>query len=130
MKQYKVLIIDDDDLFLFVTKQSLNHLEMIEKLETAQDVSQARIILDQWKSSGDSDPLLLFIDFNLDEMNGIDFAHLFKKEYSLHFNETRLFILTSSIDRETKKKVMALPLIDDVLQKPLYEEKIKEILTL
>lgn len=122
-----VLLIDDDDLFLYLTERTLQKAPCLGKINSCSSVAEARVYLDSCISSQQPFPDAIFVDVNMPGMNGMDFADLYSQEYAPHKPETKLVILTSSISRKEKVKAMEIPAVNDFMQKPLTTEKLNSL---
>lgn len=129
MKRSKILMIDDDKLFLKLTEMSLKDSPSLENIDSFDDVEEARAYLESCKANTKPFPDAIFVDMNMPIMNGIDFAKLFAEEYSQICPRTKLVMLTCSISRKEKAKAMAIPAVSDFIEKPLTEEKLRQLLS-
>lgn len=122
-----VLMIDDDDLFLYLTERTLQKAASLGKINSYSSMAEARAYLDSCISSQQGFPDAIFVDVNMPGMNGMEFAELYSQEYMPHTPETKLVILTSSISRKEKVRAMEIPAVDDFMQKPLTTEKLNSL---
>ena len=127
MKKFKVLLIDDDELFLFLTEKTLKKTSCLESFSSFKDTTEAKAYLDSCIAEQAPFPDVIFVDMNMPGMNGEDFAILYSEKYMEQFPETKLVILTSSISRKEKVRAMEIPAVVDFMQKPLTEEKLQSI---
>lgn len=128
MKKIKVLLVDDDDMFLFLTEKTLEEVSYLDYINSIKSVKEARAYLDSCIASQSPFPDVIFVDMNMPEMSGMDFANLYSQEYAAQYPETKLVILTSSISRKEKVKAMDIPAVNDFIQKPLTEEMLNSLL--
>jgi CheY-like chemotaxis protein len=114
MKQ-KAFIIDDDHICHFITR----HLIISEDL--AQEVMcfyQAEEAL-QRLLSGDSLPEMIFLDLNMPHMNGWQFLDALRPHEARLRSQTRIFILTSSMDPADQEKAWQYASVAGYFLKPL-----------
>ena len=128
MNKKNVLLIDDDDLFLYLTERTIQKANFLGTINSISDVHEALAYLDACAAKEFPFPDIIFVDMNMPDMNGMDFADLFNKKYAPLFPETKLVMLTSSISRKEKVKALDLPSVRDFLEKPLTEKKLKSVL--
>lgn len=122
-----VLLIDDDDLFLYLTERTLQKAPCLDTINSCNSVEEARAYLDTCLSKGQPFPDAIFVDVNMPGMSGMEFADLYSREYASQKPDTKLVILTSSISRKEKVKAMEIPAVNDFLQKPLTTEKLTSL---
>jgi len=128
MRKYKLLFIDDDELFLFLTQQSFKNVTWINSLETATSQQNAIELLNKKSNDPSEFPDIIFIDFHIGENDGLEVAQYFHENLSDQFPDTTIFMLTSSSSAEKKSDALAIPVIDEVLQKPLTSETLQKYL--
>lgn len=128
MKKAKILLIDDDTLFLSLTERSLRQTSYLKKINCLTHVKDAREYLDSCIENELSVPDLIFLDINMPGISGLDFADLYSRRYADQFPDTKLVILTSSNCYKDKLKAMKIPGVDEFVQKPLTEEKLTQLL--
>jgi CheY-like chemotaxis protein len=119
MQQYNILLIDDDELFIFLTRQQLTKSNLLKRLKTATCETEAIKYMEEAGSKPEEFPDIILIDLNLNESDGVEIAKFFQDNFAVKFPDTRVFMLTSSIDTHRKKQALALPVVVDILQKPL-----------
>ncbi len=128
MKKAEILLIDDDELFLRLTESSLKKNSFLKRINCISHVKDAREYLDTRMVEEESFPDIIFLDVNMPGIGGLDFADLYSRRYADYFPDTKLVILTSSCSRKEKIKAMQIPAVDEVVEKPLTEEKLSLLL--
>ena len=128
MKKAKILLIDDDPLFLFLTKKTLKDVPCLEKVSCVTHAKEARQYLDFCIEGDLPFPDAIFLDINMPGIGGMDFADLYSRRYADLYPDTKLVILTSSSSWKDKVKAMEIPAVDEVVQKPLTTEKLNSLL--
>lgn len=114
----KILLIDDDYVFLNIAKFALNKAIPNARIEMVYNGEEAIKTLQQ------TDPDVIFVDINMPVMGGWEFLdHLFQDNKKPLF---KIFIVTSSIDPNDKSKASIYPNINGFIEKPLTSEKICE----
>ncbi len=127
MKQFNILIIDDDpDDHLFV-KSAINEFGLSINLISVYDGTQGLNYLGISEASIDRKrfPDLILCDINMPYMTGISFLEIVKSDES--YKNIPICILTTSCDESTKEKLMGLGAIDCII-KPSYVSNYKTIL--
>lgn len=122
----RVVIIDDDDIFLFLcTKalQNVGHTEDVKKFTNSQkgleyllnDISEADF------------PTLLMIDINMPLVNGWEIIETLEKKKPKLIQRCKIFILSSSIDTRDKEKALSYKTVEGFIIKPVSETYLREI---
>lgn len=128
MKKAKILLIDDDELFLSLTTKSLRQASYLKKVCCISHVKEARKYLDSCIEKGRRFPDIIFLDINMPGIGGLDFADLYGRRYASRFPQTKLVILSSSNSRKDKDKALEIPAVQQYIQKPLTEEKLSSLI--
>jgi two-component SAPR family response regulator len=126
-KKINVLLVDDDDLFLFLTERTLNKSACLENINSCGSVAEAQAYLENCEKGPSPFRDVIFVDMNMPLMTGMDFAEWYNEKYGLTHQDSRLVILTSSISRKEKVKAMEIPAVYDFMQKPLTPEKLNSL---
>ena len=129
MEQAKILLIDDDELFLSLTKKTLDKTSYLKKINCINHVKDAREYLDSCIIFEQPFPDIIFLDIDMPGIGGLDFADLYSRRYAPLFPETKLVMLTSSNSRKNKVKAMEIPAIKEFVKKPLTQEKLHSLLS-
>jgi len=112
-------IVDDDEIFLMLARASLKSIYPQAEYFTANNGEEALQLLEK------QTPSLLFLDINMPVMNGWEFlAALEKSKNDIGFP---IYITTSSVAPEDKKKAKDSQLVKGFIEKPISLEKIKSV---
>ena len=74
-----------------------------------------------------SKPQLIFLDLNMPVMSGWEFLDSFSTPEYSEFNNTKVIILSSTIDPEDLEKSNKYPMVIDFLSKPISKEMLEYI---
>lgn len=124
----KILLIDDDELFLSLTSKALQNVSYLKRINCKSHAKEAREYLDACIEHGYAFPDIIFLDINMPGIGGLEFAELYSRRYAERFPATKLVILSSSISRKDKVKAMEIAAVDEFILKPLTTEKLNELL--
>ncbi len=127
MKQFNILIIDDDPDDHNFIKAAISEFGMrINVISVFDGLQGVKYLgLSEFNSVPKTLPDLIICDINMPFMNGIDFVEKLKGiEYCKNIP---VFILSTSCDEETKKKLIALGALDCLI-KPVYVSNYKILL--
>lgn len=126
----KVYIIDDDEVSVFLAQTMLEAEGFAREYETFQNpcdaIHQLLPILQQEQT--ESIPNVIFLDLNMPQMDGWHFMDRLSPHAELLKQNSRLYILTSSLDSMDVRKAKTYDFLAGFLQKPLEESDIQHIL--
>ena len=128
----KVLLVDDDSVTLSLCDMVIKRFTFAEEVDKAQNGQEAidyfNDIVDDSNNSNISVPAIIFLDLNMPVMNGWDFLDEFiRKGFNKLFPETRIIVLSSSIDPRDIQRASHYDIIIEFISKPLTLKVIKEI---
>ena len=127
-----IMCIDDDPITLMLFKKVVQKASFSEEIITAsngQDAITQINTINNDISNQKKKPQLIFLDLNMPVMGGWEFIDLFNSSYSLNLNNTKIIILTSTIDPEDIKKSKSYPNVIEFLPKPITIEMLNHLKT-
>ena len=122
-----ILCVDDDPITLMLCKMVITKAAFSNEIATAKNGEEALKYFDAFKKNAGSNnkPQLIFLDLNMPVMNGWEFLDSFTtKEYS-DYQDTKVIILSSTIDPEDLEKSKKYPMVIDFLSKPISREMLE-----
>ena len=127
----KVLCVDDDSISLTISQLLLKRAGFAGDVVTAIDGSDALEYFEKLFAT-DSDPAksspeLILLDINMPVMNGWEFLQAFVPQYSDKLPDTRIVILSSTIDPEDFALAKQYPIVVQFISKPLSIENLEEL---
>lgn len=128
----KVLLIDDDEIALMlselVIEQNAFSHEVVKLVNGKQGLdffeNQAK---DLKQGQGAEVPSLVFLDLNMPVMNGWDFLEGFAHAYQALFSQTRVVVLSSTVDPKDFVRARQYDFVADFLNKPLSDEALASL---
>lgn len=115
----KILLIDDDEIFLFVAVATLEGTLPKADVRVVQNGEEALSFINKL------DVQMVFVDLNMPKMNGWEFLDSI---YELGKHEDfPIFIMTSSIDPRDEEKALNHPVKPVYLRKPISKSRILEL---
>jgi CheY-like chemotaxis protein len=128
----KVFCIDDDTVALMLYKIMLNKSlfcsEIITALNGQEALNYYSNLLNSASETEKSEyPRLIFLDLNMPVMGGWEFLDNFSNSFFKHFEETKVIVLSSTIDPEDFEKAKQYPMVIKSLSKPLTRDMLKYI---
>jgi YesN/AraC family two-component response regulator len=118
-----VIFIDDDEDLNFLQERMCARSKVISNYYIASSAIQSL----QHLSETNITPDIIFVDINMPIMNGFQFIEEFERNYSNKFPDTQLYVLSSSVRSDDRRKSLEYPSVKDFLIKPLTEEQLIEI---
>jgi CheY-like chemotaxis protein len=123
-----MLLIDDDELFIFLTRQSFLKSDLIQSFDAVTNKLEAIAYLEDKKQNPSDFPDIILIDFNLQEVDGLTLAQYFQQHLKDQFPHSRIFMLTCSRDKQRISRALKVPVVEKVLQKPLSTDILESFL--
>ena len=126
-----ILCIDDDPITLMLCKMVITKASFSNEIATAKNGEQALNYFDALKNnnSNNSKPQLIFLDLNMPVMGGWEFLDSFSTPEYSDYHDTKIIILSSTIDPEDLEKSKQYPMVIDFLSKPISKEMLEYLKT-
>ena len=121
----KILCIDDDSITLMLCKKVISKAEFSNEIDTAHNGDDALKYLDELIIKHKNEPnvelpQLIFLDLNMPIMNGWEFLDMLTQtHYKETFANTKVIVLSSTIDPKDIEKSKSYPMVIDFLSKPI-----------
>lgn len=125
----RIYIIDDDEIFQFITRKSFERLDRKDELFFFLNGEDALLSIKDSIASGIELPELIFLDINMPIMDGWDFLTELQVLIDSAVNKPNIYMVSSSIDDKDLIKSKKYSMIKDYIVKPIKDVHIKEILT-
>lgn len=124
----KVYLIDDDDIFVFLTKKTILKVTANVDVEVFSDGLQAITHLKNIKDQPELLPDVIFLDLNMPVMDGWEFLAEYQELYASFARKNELYIVSSSISPHEMERSKNISSVSEFIIKPLVKEKFLEIL--
>ena len=128
-----ILCVDDDPITLMLCKMVISKSSFAKEIITAQNGEEAVNYFDELKLNNlgaeiKKYPSLVFLDLNMPVMDGWEFLDQFSKdEYTAFFKNTKVIVLSSTIDPKDIEKSKTYPMVIDFLSKPITKDILEEL---
>ena len=119
MNNHKVLLVDDDEITNFMSKQILSEIGL-NKVSSVSNGQEALTFLQT------NCPDVIFLDIKMPVMDGFEFLSELQEQQLC--KGTKVIMLTSSSRETEKKQATSFNNVIDFLVKPLTKLKIGEVL--
>lgn len=128
MRRY--LLIDDDDIISVIHPIIIKRVDPNADIELMREGTEALDYLRKLKEEGQTAPDIIFLDINMPLMNGFDFLSSLNDEEKSFLINTKIIMLSSTIDPRDTEKAKNFPQITDFITKPLNVEYLGRLLNL
>lgn len=124
----KVYLIDDDDIYVFLTRKTILKVLQDVDVEVFSDGLQAINHLKMVQHSPELLPDVIFLDLNMPVMDGWEFLKEYEEIYPAFARKNELYIVSSSISPHELERSKNISTVSEFIIKPLVKEKFLEIL--
>lgn len=127
-----VLLVDDDPFSLLVTKNIIDNEFFSHEILISSNGSHAlgevqKIIELKKLNRGSSYPLVIFLDLDMPIMDGWDFLEHYSRHFHDNMPDTKVIILTSTMNDYTISKARKYPVVSKVLQKSFLKSSMDSL---
>jgi CheY-like chemotaxis protein len=129
----KILCVDDDPITLMLYKKVLTIANFSKEIDSANNGKQALTYFDNLKSEIVSNsntvfPKIVFLDLNMPILSGWEFLDIFTQNgYSSVFPDTKVIVMSSTIDPKDIEKSKSYPMVIEFLSKPITKEMLRTL---
>jgi len=124
MKRF--LLIDDDDIICIVHPAIIQQTFPGSSIEIIQSSLEALEYINEMAKMNEPSPDAVFLDINLPQLNGFDLLQQLSEAAQDWLAQTRIYMLSASIDERDMERVKEIPLIHSFVGKPLTVDFLKE----
>lgn len=123
-----IWIIDDDDLFIMITRNNIRKVSTQIATEVFHDGRESMHSLTQRISEGGNLPDIIFLDLNMPLVDGWVFLSTYAQLAAEVRSKIQLYICTSSIDPKDISRAKEFEDVTEFKEKPLSTDIVVEIL--
>lgn len=124
----KILLIDDSEPDNFLHAYLLNKSKKVQQIDTVLNVEKALEYLRDTKVKGEEAPDAILLDINMPRLNGWEFLDIVLKSDEFEGIQTKVYMLTTSLNPDDEYKALKVYKLDGYLNKPLTIEHIHQII--
>jgi CheY-like chemotaxis protein len=118
------LLVDDNDVDLFIQKRFIEISGFARNIKTYNSPNQAITYLQE---SSSEMPQIIFLDLNMPDMDGFGFLEKFIQLPKEIQEIAKVVVLTSSSNQSDKKRAETYSSVTNFLSKPLSVEALKSL---
>ena len=119
-----VLVVDDDEIFNFLSKKTLEKMAIAKDVHTALNGRDALDLLNNYYQGSLSAPDVILLDLNMPILDGFGFMEAFKKLKLPNKEKIKIIVVSSSQDPNDIRRSMELG-ASQYISKPLTEESLR-----
>ncbi|WP_316747444.1 response regulator [Pedobacter gandavensis] len=123
----KFYLIDDDTIFVFLTRKTLQVANLSTDLTVFEDGKKALLDLELSADQPDLLPDVIFLDLNMPVLDGWGFLEEYLLLEPKISKKIEIYIVSSSISPSELERSQGIPVVTDFLTKPLSRSKFVEI---
>ena len=120
-----VLLIDDNPSCNFIMNEFIKLADDQIEVYDAESVEHA---MDQLTGDLIRFPDVIYVDLNMPVLNGFDFIELYEQEFLRDHPDSKIYMLSSSLRPEDKKKAMNYKCVKDFVSKNDIDHFLQETL--
>ena len=122
-----VLLVEDDPITIMVCDRIMKMTFFAKNVTSCENGKIALDYLLKIRESGPT-PKIIFLDINMPVMNGWDFLEDYVMKYSDRLPDTKVVIVSSTVNPEDFSKANKYHLVIDFINKPLTIEGMEELM--
>ena len=124
-----VLLIDDDAIYQFVSRKTLEATGHAEKISICSNGEEALHFLEKNRYDLNELPDVILLDVNMPVMNGWEFLEAYQSLKPQLSKEIHVFLVTSSMNEQDRDFSRRYDCVEDYIVKPLDRVKVTELLS-
>ena len=124
MKRF--LLIDDDDIICIVHPAIIRQALPDSEVEIIKSSQEALSFIHEMKENNYPAPDAIFLDINMPELSGFGMLEKLDISDKVYLENTKIYMLSSSVDERDIERVKANPIIADFVGKPLTIDFLKQ----
>ncbi|HEX8548176.1 MAG TPA: response regulator [Cytophagaceae bacterium] len=122
-----IMLVEDDQITNFINERLIKKLNITQEIKVSLNGKEALSKISECLKTNHLCPELIFLDINMPVMDGFEFLQNFQQLRFDHKERIVIVMLTTSSNEHDLDKLVNLG-HKDFLNKPLTEDKVKNIL--
>jgi CheY-like chemotaxis protein len=121
----KLAIVDDDEAFVFLTREIVEETDMVNNISVFGNGLDALNFIQQNKNNSNELPEIILLDLNMPVMDGWQFLERYCTMTSELAKPIAVYICTSSISPDDVAKAREISAVSDYIVKPVTTDNLK-----
>lgn len=127
-KPIVISVVDDDEIYQYTIKRTLNLLKLTKKVLIFSDGEEAIEFLEENIQDEETLPDVIFLDINMPIMDGFEFMDEFIKLKPRTGKKIIVYMVSSSVDPVDLERAQKINEISDYIVKPIGENQVLNII--
>ncbi|HEX9979298.1 MAG TPA: response regulator [Flavobacterium sp.] len=124
----RILCVDDDPITVMLCRKVISKASFAKHTDSAQNGEEALHYFDNLILHNDNHyPDLILLDLNMPVMGGWEFLDNFSKTYANFLTNTKVIVLSSTIDPSDVDKAKTYTMVIDFMSKPITVEMLENL---
>jgi CheY-like chemotaxis protein len=123
----KLLLIDDDEIFVFLTRKSLDEIACFDQINVCHSSKDAIDFLSQRSNKPEQLPEIILLDLSMPITDGWGFLVEYMQLKEKLCKQINLYIMSSSISPYDIEKAKSISAVSGFIIKPIAKEKVADI---
>ena len=124
----KLTLVDDDDVFVFLTKRMLEKYNLVDLIKIFDNGYDALVYINENLNNIEALPDIILLDLSMPIMDGWQFLQEFVKINPKIGKKITIYICSSSISPDDVTRAKTINEVSDFIIKPVTKEKLMEML--
>ena len=124
----QLTLVDDDDVFVFLTTKMLEQSKLIELIKIFDNGYDALVFLKENMDNVEVLPDVILLDLSMPIMDGWQFLEEYVKIHPVIGKKITIYICSSSISPDDINRAKAINEVSDFIIKPMTKDKLMEMI--
>ncbi|WP_055437438.1 response regulator [Lacinutrix algicola] len=127
-KNFNFCIVDDDDIYQFAIKKTIESLNLTQKIIAFSDGEEALNFMIENLNNDEELPDVILLDINMPIMDGFQFMEEYIQIKPKLGKKITIYMVSSSVDQTDIDRANRISDVSDYIIKPIKPGKIKSII--
>lgn len=124
----KLILVDDDEIFVYLTKKKIFQTTLVDRIEDFDNGQDALDFLKDNQQNSERLPEVILLDLNMPIMDGWQFLEEFSLLKPSVKRMISVYICSSSISPDDASRAKSMTEVSDYIIKPFTTDKLKEMI--
>lgn len=124
----QLTLVDDDDVFVFLTTKMLEQSKLVELIKIFDNGYDALVFLKENMDNVEVLPDVILLDLSMPIMDGWQFLEEYVKIHPVIGKKITIYICSSSISPDDINRAKAINEVSDFIIKPMTKDKLMEMI--